>query len=463
VRLVASLALLLLAACSRGSYQHDDTPAGSGGAPAATTLPENTEFALAEEFDGPCTRSDSIDVNLGNAPEAFVRAAHCQVNGTEPAAALVGDWSQKLRTVSYVRRIDVVRSLCEAAGRQCTLSYSDPWQQQVSLTAACQRTGTRDVGAVLMFWSDCPNRANCTMDWANTHASGMNVRHALFGFGDTAAGFYNPDNPGFWRRELLDARWAGMQFLLPNTYGPDMAQLPALVEALEDIGGGIQIGMFDDTWGWGRGDSPPWSTLPSLTDVENTAQLIYQNKWKAFFQLIPEQHWYRVQNRPFIYFYNAGTLRPQDQSSPVIGRMKQLFAADFGVEPFVSVDRAFFADDNTANVADTEFTWNTFSDNEMSLTNLHGVSQAHFMVKWDSLGRDSVGTIADSGDRIIKGPELLEQYLAESADTNIAVVATWNDLGEGTGIARNYDYYHQGQWLAPNHFLSVIRSAQCSN
>ncbi|HVJ18714.1 MAG TPA: DUF5010 domain-containing protein [Polyangiaceae bacterium] len=463
MKLLSASGLLLLVACSRGSYQHEDAPSGSGGGASTPDLPENAEFALGAEFDGPCERSDAIDVNLGNAPESFVRAAYCQVNGVEPDAAVVSDWSQKLRTVAYVRRVDVVRSLCEAAARTCTLSYSDPWQEQVSLTASCQRTGTRDVGAVLMFWSDCPNGANCTMDWANTHTSGMNARHALFGFGDVAAGFYNPDNPGFWRRELLDARWAGMQFLLPNTYGPDMAELPVLVDALDDIGGGIQIGMFDDTWGWGRGDSPPWNQQPNMADVENSAQLIYQNKWKAFFQAIPEQYWYRVQERPFIYFYNAGTLKPQDQSSGVIARMKQLFAADFGVEPFVAVDHAFFADDNTVNVADSEFTWNTFSGNAMSLTNHHGVSHAHFMAKWDSLGRDSKGTIADGGDRIIKGPELLQQYLDASSTANVAVVATWNDLGEGTGINRNYDYYHQGQWLAPNHFLRVIRDAQCSN
>jgi hypothetical protein len=462
LRLLTPIVLVVVAGCSRGSYEHDDAPApkASGGTSA---LPENTAFAVREEFGGECTRSDTVDVNLGNAPEAFVRAAHCQITGQEPEQSVIAEWSDQLRSTGHVRRIDVVRSLCMAAGRQCALSYSDPWQEQVSLTASCERTGTRDMGAVFMFWSDCPNRANCTMNWANTHASGMNVRHALFGFGDAAAGFYNPDNPGFWRRELLDARWAGLQFLLPNTYGPDMTALPGLVEALEDIGGGIQIGLFDDTWGWGRGEAPPWNELPSLSDVESTAQLIYENKWKAFFQAIPDQHWYRVDGRPFIYFYNAGTLRPQNQSSGVIGRAKELFAAEFGVEPFVAVDRAFFADEATVNVADSEFTWNTFSDNRISLTNHHDVSHAHFMVKWDSLGRDSLGAIADSGDRIIKGPELLQQYLDESSGADIAVVATWNDLGEGTGIARNYDYYHQGEWLQPNHFLNVIRSAQCSN
>jgi hypothetical protein len=41
------------------------------------------------------------------------------------------------------------------------------------------------------------------------------------------------------------------------------------------------------------------------------------------------------------------------------------------------------------------------------------------------------------------------------------MIATWNDLGEGTGITRNYDYYHQGEWLPPDTFMSRLRAAQC--
>ncbi|HEV8244895.1 MAG TPA: DUF5010 domain-containing protein [Polyangiaceae bacterium] len=460
------LALLLLIGCSRGSYDGEPDAAsggassgGSAGSPQ--TLPENVAFQLRPEFDGPCERQPQIDVNLGNEPEAFVRALSCQISGAEPDAATVKSFSDQLRNTSWVRRIDVARSLCAQAARQCAFTYSDPWQAEVELTAACQRSGTRDLGAVLMFWGDCPNGVNCEMDWANTHASGMNARHALFGFGNIQQGYYNPDNPGFWRRELLDARWAGLSFLLLNTFGPDMVFLPELGQALGDIGGGIQVALFDDTWGWGRGDSAPWSSLPSLSDSEGAAQLIYQNKWKPFYSSLASEHWFRVQGKPLIYFYNAGTLQPLDQSSAVIARMKELFFADFGVEPFVAVDRAFFSDGGTQAVADSEFVWNTFSKNEISSYNLTGISHDHFMVKWDAVARDKPGGLATASDRVIKGPELLQQDLDASAAANLAVIATWNDLGEGTGIARNYDYYYQGQWLAPNAFLSIIRQAQC--
>jgi hypothetical protein len=456
--LAIGLAASLLA-CSRGSYVHRDGP---GPAPVSgPALPEDVEFSLVPEFDGPCTKRTSIDVNLGHAPEAFVRAAHCQINGTEPTPELVASWSEQLRTVNWVRRIDVVRSLCSAAGNGCSLAYSDPWQAQVSLTAECVRKGTRDVGAVMMFFSDCPGGVNCDPNWANTHASGMVLPHRLFGFAERAEGFYNPDNPGFWQRELLDARWAGLQFLLLNTYGPDLHFLSALNDALLEIEGGIRIAFMDDTWSWGRVEQEPWQTVPDLADTEGAARAIYRAKWKPFFEAVDPENWYRVIDRPLVYFYNAGTLKPLNRSGAVVARLKQLFMTDFGVEPFVAVDRAYFQDPGMPQVADSEFIWDTFAANGRSHFDLKGVSHDHFMVKWDSLGRDRPGAIATSSDRLAKSTALLSQALVDSAASDLAVFGTWNDLGEGTGINRNYDYYDAGQWLPPQAFMLLLRSAQC--
>src|SRR5262245_51151219 len=213
-----ALAAALLCGCSRGSYDptNDLRPT-----PPPAPLPENVDFQLNAEFDGPCEARATIDVNLGHAPEAFVRAAHCQIHGTEPSADLVASWADELRTHGWVRRIDVVRTLCMGAQKDCRLAYSDPWRDQGLLTTPCVRKTQRDVGAVLMFFSECPDGVNCDLDWANTHASGMQSPHRLYAFGAAAEGYYHPDNAGFWKRELVDARWAGLQFMLLNTYGPD--------------------------------------------------------------------------------------------------------------------------------------------------------------------------------------------------------------------------------------------------
>jgi hypothetical protein len=317
-----------------------------------------------------------------------------------------------------------------------------------------------------MFFSNCPGGSNCGLDWANTHVEGMAFPHALYAFGAANDGYYNPDNAGFWKRELLDARWAGLQFLLLNTYGPDLDLLATLPQALTDIGGGIQIALFDDTSSWGTGQ-PPWNAAPNLaspppdpTNAADAAHAIYQAKWKPFFQAVPRDSWYLVKGSPLIYFYNSGSLQPLKSSAAVVAEMKMLFATDFGVAPFVAVDSAYFEDPAMPMVADSEFIWDTFQHG-VSHFDLQGVAHDHFMVKWDSLGRDAPGQIATAKDLIVKGTDLLQKALDGSTADDLAVFATWNDLGEGTGINRNYDYYVDGQWLAPDGFMSILRSAQC--
>jgi hypothetical protein len=467
MKLVSWLALLsLLSACSRGSYalpEDENSTGGSStsgaGGSAMQPLPRDTEFQLRPEWDGPCEKTKVVDVNLGHAPEAFVRAASCQITGNEPDAATVADFSNQLRTVEYVRRVDVVRTLCKNAAVSCILNYTDPWQAEVDLLAPCVRKGSRDMGAVLMYWSECPAGVNCGLDWANTHAAGMATASQLFAFEPNKTGFYNPKNVGFWRRELLDARWSGLQFLLLNTYGPDMAQLPNAVAALDEIGGGIQLAMFDDTWGWGKSGTP-WSATPDFADTEGSAQLIYQ-KWQQYFGIVPSKHWYRYQGRPLLALYNAGTIKNQPKSAAPLARLKQLFKAEFDEDLFLVVDRAFFQDPETVNVADAEFRWNTLQAGALSHSDMRGVTLDHFMAKWDTVGRENTGRLATANDGIIKGPELFEKRLAETESSNLAMIATWNDLGEGTGITRNYDYYHQGEWLPPDTFMSRLRAAQC--
>jgi hypothetical protein len=328
------------------------------------------------------------------------------------------------------------------------------------------------MGAVLMFFFHCPQQLNCGMDWANTHAWGMNQADPIYGYGANAKGYYVPTNVGFWLRELLDARYAGLQFMMPNVYGPDVqsatgevANIEQALTTIDSMGGGMKVGLFNDTWMWGN---PAGGTLmnpaPSLSNTVPTAQEIYDVEWKPFFSGISKAHWYLVNGQPLIYFYNAGTLTPTSGFNAVLAQMKALFQADFGVTPFVIVDRGFGA----AASGDGQFVWNTFTN----FPNTHmgtstgvtgGLVFDNAMVKWDSIGRDTPGAIATATTRIYKSPQILEQVLQQSANANVFLFETWNDLGEGTGITRNYDYYVQGQWLTPDAFMNVIRASQCSN
>jgi hypothetical protein len=227
------------------------------------------------------------------------------------------------------------------------------------------------------------------------------------------------------------------------------------------------VGLFNDTWAWGKQvGGALMNPAPNLSDTETSAQRIYAVQWKPFFTAISKPHWYTVNGAPLIYFYNAGTLAPASGTSAVIARLKQLFMTDFGVTPFVDVDAGF----GPTPSADAQFVWDTFATFPKTGSYLASATTAtaHLtfgsaMVKWDSLGRDNPGAIATSANRMFKGPDILQTVLTGSVNANLLLLETWNDLGEGTGITRNYDYYHQGRWLAPDAFMSLIRSAQCSN
>lgn len=425
--------------------------------------PDYAPFELKAEPQLPCEMSVKVDVNLGNSPEVFVQAVYCQVTGKPATDDQVYEWTEKLRTDKFTRRIDVVKHVCLAEGRECELVYSDPWKEQVELRGAPEKKVKRDVGAVFMFFFNCPDDVNCKMSWANTHVHGMLDKHQLYGFKDTEADYYDPKKPGFWHRELLDAQWAGMDFLMPNVYGPDIedGKLKPLQEALDSIENPPKIAMFDDSWTWGEPwFSDFWKQKPDLSKHAEAAQTIFDAKWKPFFSQIDKKHWYRFKGRPFIYIYNAGKLNPRSEAGPMYAKMRELFKAEFGEDPFLMVDSAFFDDQRMKDVADSQFKWFTFQQpGKKSRQEMNGHKIDHAMVRWDAVGREHERP-AKPGDFLLKGDQVLTRILDESHDAELLILATWNDLGEGTGVNRNYDYYDKGQWLAPNHFMRLIRESQ---
>jgi hypothetical protein len=317
---------------------------------------------------------------------------------------------------------------------------------------------------VFMFFFSCPDDTNCKMDWANTHTPGMLHKSPLLKFGETAEDFYSPLRAGFWRRELMDAKYAGLDFLLPNTYGPDIedGKLKPLQDALDSLKDPVKIGFFDDTWTWGQPYfSDFWKQKPDLNEPEKAADLIYKAKWHAFFSQIDKKYWYRFKGRPFIYFYNSGTLLPRSKTGPVMKLLKEKFKADFGEEPFVVADGAYFEDPTMKTIADSKYMWFTFNSlTKRSRETMNGHIIDHAMVRWDAVGREHAGVPPRPSDLIVKDERFLKKVLTESEDAELLVIATWNDLGEGTGINRNYDYYFRGQWQRPDYFMRLTRASQ---
>ena len=423
-----------------------------------------TVFQLKPEWTGPCQAAAAVDVNLGHSPENFIKACNCQIVGTLPSAQVVSQWAQRLRTDKRLRRVDVVRSLMQANHKVLPLAYSNPWVNDPELApAGPKKTNHRDIGAITMFFFNCPGGVNCGMDWASAHVDGMQTASPLLAW-NGQPGYYTPTNPGFWTRELRDAKAAGLDFILANVYGPDMqkGQVQTLAQALAKEGDPVKVGLMDDTWPWGeQWFGPYWQVRPDLNDPTRAAAKLYEAKWKPFFTQVPKKNWYLIQGRPLIYFYNGGKLQPLTLSSATMRRMKDRFKADFGVEPFVAADTAYYNDPDMKRVADARFIWTPLENtpDNISWSNMKGVTLAHAITRWDAEGRDKPGQIPGPQDKIYKGPELLQKVLADTAKADILVLGTWNDLGEGTSLNRAYDYYYLGQWQAPDTYIQILRQA----
>jgi hypothetical protein len=422
-------------------------------------MPANARpFVLRPDWNGQLQRREVVDVNLGHTPESFVRAAHAQITGQSAADALIKLWARELRTDPRLRRIDLVRLLAKEADRSVELSYSDPWQAHPELESPPERGTRRQVGAVFMAF-DAAGGVNGTVDRVNTHALGMERAHELYGFERGERGFYAASEAGFWKRELTDAKWAGLDFLLLSTLGADIQRgaLAPLRRALGSLRDPIELALFDAPGAWG----PSWQKRPDWSDPEAAARSVYEAKWQPFFRQLDRSHWYRFKGKPLIYVHDADTLEPRANSSQLLARLKAMFEAEFGETPFLSVASAYFADPSLESLADARFKSFTFDlPEKRSRSTMNGHVIDHAMVRWDSVGRDRPGQLASPNDLLVKGSELLEQVLHDSSDAELLVLATWNGLGEGSGIHRNYDYWVGGSWLSPEHFMRKIRVSQ---
>ena len=446
---------------------------------AACTCDPDLYFTPRTEWSGPLAADPTnVDVNLGNDPTQFVRAAYWQIAGVEPDPAFVSAQVNKLTTTTYWRRIDTVNTILSISNTARTKLFSDPWTSKPIFNSAPCKNQARDIGAVFMMFFNCPGGVNCNMQWANTHTYGMNASDALY----NPTGYADPKtNSGFFERELMDARYAGLQFFLPNLYGPELGDgtIANLVTALNNIAATsitaqVQVGLFDDTSVYNNANFnyAPWNSGPDMASTGQTnasATKIFNNKWKPYFNAIPSQYWYRVNGRPLIYFYNGGTLGTLTNSTAVITAAKGQFYTYFGVSPWVAVDNAFFASAGMTGPADSKFTWKTVYNaqpNNKSSVTLHGVTLEHAMVKWDNMRQNNnynISITAKASDEMIKDTSYLSTFLNSTlgaTSSTVLVLATWNDLGEGTGINRNYDYYFNGAWQPPDVFMSLIRASQ---
>jgi hypothetical protein len=263
----------------------------------------------------------------------------------------------------------------------------------------------------------------------------------------------------------LDARYAGLQFVIPDVYGYDIQPgTGALAEprappstTIASMGGGMQVGLFNDTWAWGEAVGGPLHEprAEPLRHRGRSAAHLLPSSGSRSSRGSRNLNWYTVNGAPLIYFYNAGTLLPTSGSerrhrsaeAALHGRLRgrrPSSTSTAGTEPSHRAPTRSSPGTPSRSFPST----NLDTDGDHDRRNL---TFDNAMVKWDSLGRDIAGghrRFKRNADRS-RDPTILDTVLQASANANVLLLATWNDLGEGTGITRNYDYYYQGAVDAP--------------
>ena len=319
IPVVFALSLIILATLATASSGSESAIVGSG-------------FTLKKQVTPPFYGSRrTLDINLGESPTDFAAACWWQLTGEHLSPAEVQSWAAKLGTPEAPRRIDLALLMAQKASVTPDIYYSDPWEKQIPLQGVPERKVKRQIGAAMMFFFNCPGLPNGSPHWCNNHAPGMVNRAEIWGFGPKRDGFYNPANPGFWYREFKDATFAGLNFLLLDCYGPDwQSPIPQSLTAgwnklkSESADEPVKIGLFDDTWTWGKPYFGPfWKNPPDLSKTDEAAKTIYEAKWKPFYQGIPKDSWFNFGSAFHLFLQcqhaapqrKHGSCRKEDQIS----------------------------------------------------------------------------------------------------------------------------------------------------
>jgi len=293
------------------------------------------------------------------------------------------------------------------------------------------RPSDRLVGTYYFFWYD--------------HASGEHFRNA----DGSDALVDHPVRPetvsyrdvAWHRKELLDLMDAGVDFILPVYWGapPDVPAkftghyegIVRLVEAAAALRRQGRrppaIGMFYDTSSLAPGGNIAGVHV-DLTTAEGKAWLYVTIR--DYFSMVPPALWAAIGGKPIVFLYSAGAARAGTDDPSVHAYVRSHFAADFGgVVPYMVTERSWQAR------GDNAYDWGAAFGPKAWGVAAVGPGYDDRAVP----GRNSPVISREEGARYRRA---WERLLAMDPATRpkIAVVETWNELHEGTGICETREY-----------------------
>lgn len=338
--------------------------------------------------------------------------------------------------------------------------------------ALCSPASAAKLGTHFFYWYDAPSN-NVDRGKMPYHPPGLTSPYN--------GTYYSSLSTEWYKWQLRDMLLGGIDYAFPVSWGENyqsnyfkQSVLSRMVDAIRQLGSPIKIGLYDDTTSeaaeWnadnGRGyvvsETDPTKQL-SCADP-NAVTYFYDRKIKPFFQMIPRDLWAThnglpVSNggRPLILTYVSYYYKDVGSSAATMWQnIKNRFAADFGVQPYLVLCWSWWYFGNVSSVADAECVYGaansgiwTYNPRGYTVSNLgpgcdtRRIGRTDYRPRWSN---------ADTTDDMLEDQWLRDNFHKVPANANLVMLESWNELWEGTAISRCTDYPRRTACMLPETY-----------
>lgn len=234
----------------------------------------------------------------------------------------------------------------------------------------------------------------------------------------------------------------------------------------------VKLALFDDTAAYPGSFAAdhPGTTTMDLSNQENWRIYWWENKWRQFFQAVPDSHRMKIQGRPLVLLWRVDLPSPaiftniNGNLKALISFLRQKCAQEFGFNPFIIADKNWIDHESAVSqVVDGVHNW---------FSAAQGISWTKYTHNGPS-GSFTSGIVTPGFSKISEGlfldREFGNRFLTGLSNTipssDLVIIEGHTDVEENAGIYRGaVDVVSPSgsppigqRWLWPNQYLNDLR------